>query len=317
MDLDLRQLRTFVAVAEELHFGRAAARLGVAQPPVSTMIARIERQLGVRLFDRTSRRVQLTPAGEQFLTEAKRLIDVADQTMLRIGEIRDGAAGQLRIGAAPSVLAAVGPRILRRFRGAAPNSDVHVDDTRLERQMRMLREGALDASFMVLPDSGAQPKESGLSFVPLLRERLVVAIAESHRLAGRRRVRLEELQDEQLILWDREWLPPLYDEILRGCRDRGFSPRILHHGLLLMARQALIASELGFAVEPRSFWSPIRGVALLEITPPITGVTYYLSYRTADDSPLVRSLVEAARESIGAHRPRDKVATRLAVVPPA
>jgi DNA-binding transcriptional LysR family regulator len=295
MDLDLRQLRTFVAVAEELHFGRAAARLGVAQPPVSTMIARIERQLGVRLFDRTSRRVTLTPAGEQFLIEAKRLIDVADQTMLRIGEIRDGEAGQLRIGAAPSVLAAAGTRVLRRFREIAPNSDIHVDDTRLERQMHMLREGALDVSFLVLPDSGGTPAEPSLAFIPLLRERLVVAVAETHRLAGRKRVRLEELQDEQLILWDRDWLPPLYDEILRGCRDRGFSPRILHHGLLLMARQALIASELGYAVEPRSFWSPIRDIALLEITPPITGVTYYLSHRTTDDSPLVRSLVDAAR----------------------
>jgi DNA-binding transcriptional LysR family regulator len=295
MDLDLRQLRTFVAVAEELHFGRAAARLGVAQPPVSTMIARIERQVGARLFDRTSRRVALTPAGERFLVEAKRLIDVADQTMLRIGEIRDGEAGQLRVGSAPSVLAAAGPSVLQRFREIAPNSDIHVDDTRLERQMHMLREGALDVSFLVLPDSGGLPAEPGLDFIPLLRERLVVAVAEAHRLAGRKRVRLEEFQDEQLILWDREWLPPLYDEILRGCRDRGFSPRILHHGLLLMARQALIASELGFAVEPRSFWSPIRGIRLLDITPPITGVTYYLSYRTTDDSPLVRSLVDAAR----------------------
>ena len=206
----------------------------------------------------------MTPAGERFLTEAKRLIDVADQTMLRIGEIRDGEAGQLRIAAAPSVLAAVGPKILRRFREAAPNSDVHVDDTRFEQQMRMLREGAHDVSFTVLPDTGSAPRESGRTLMPLLRERLTVAVAETHRLASRERVRLEELQDEQLILWDREWLPPLYDEILRGCRDRGFSPRVLHHGLLLMARQALIASELGFAVEPRSFWSPIRDVALLE-----------------------------------------------------
>jgi DNA-binding transcriptional LysR family regulator len=99
-----------------------------------------------------------------------------------------------------------------------------------------------------------------------------------------------------MFLWDREWLPPLYDEVLCACRDRGFSPRILHHGLLLMARQALIASELGFAVEPRSFWSPVRGIALLGITPPITNVTYYLSHRASDDSPLVRTLVDAARD---------------------
>jgi DNA-binding transcriptional LysR family regulator len=228
------------------------------------------------------------------LSEAKRLTDVADQTMLRIAEIRDGEAGQLRIGTAPSVLAAVGPPILRRFRELAPNSDVHVDDTYLERQTRMLREGALDAIFTVLPDSGGKPRYDELEFIPLLRERLVVAVGENHRLAGRKRIRLEELESEQLILWDREWLPPLYDEVLRGCRDRGFSPRILHHGLLLMARQALIASGLGYAVEPRSFWSPLRDIELLEITPPAAGVTYYMAHRAADDSPLVRALVDVA-----------------------
>jgi DNA-binding transcriptional LysR family regulator len=294
MDLDLRHLRTFLAVAEELHFGRAAARLGVAQPPVSTAIGRIERQLGVQLFDRTSRRVQLTAAGEHFYAEAKRLIDVADQTMLRIGEIRDGEAGQLRIGTAPSVLAAVGPPILRRFCEVAPNADIHVDDTYLERQTRMLLEGALDAMFTVLPDSGGVPAHEGLHYVPLLRERLAIAVGEQHRLAGRKRVRLEEFEGEQLILWDRDWLPPIYDEVLRSCRDRGFSPRILHHGLLLMARQALIASGLGYAFEPRSFWSPLRGITLLETTPPSAGVTYYLAHRAADDSPLLRALIDVA-----------------------
>jgi DNA-binding transcriptional LysR family regulator len=296
MDLDLRQLRTFVAVAEELHFGRAAARLGVAQPPVSTMIARIERQVGVRLLERTSRRVTLTPAGEQFLEEARRLVDVADQTMVRIGEIRDGEAGRLRIGAAPSVLAAVGSGILRRFREVAPRSEIDIDHTYLDRQLRMLRDGALDAALLALPDTGTPPVEPGLELVPLLRERLAVAVGESHRVASRKRVRLEELRDEQLILWDREWLPPLYDEVLRVCRDRGFSPRIVYHGLLLLARQALISSGAGYAVEPPSFWAPLRGIALVDVTPPITNVAYYLSYRTSDDSPLVRTLVEIARD---------------------
>jgi len=296
MDLDLRHLRTFVAVAEELHFGRAAVRLGVAQPPVSTMIARIERGVGTQLLERTSRRVALTPAGESFLDEAKRLIDVADQTMLRLAALRDGSAGQLRIGTAPSVLAAVGPPLLRRFREVAPKAEVHVDDTFLDRQMRMLGEGALDVTFSVLPDSGGEPQHDELTFLPLLRERLVLTVGAEHRFAPRRRVRLEELQDEQLILWNRDWLPPLYDEILRACRDRGFSPRILHHGLLLMARQALISSGLGYAVEPRSFWSLLNGIELLEITPPAPSVTYYLGYRDADDSPLVRALVDCALE---------------------
>lgn len=121
-------------------------------------------------------------------------------------------------------------------------------------------------------------------------------------------MRLEEFQEEQLILWDREWLPPLYDEILKGCRERGFSPRILHHGLLLMARQALIAAELGFAVEPRSFWSPIGGITLLEISPPATGVTYYMAYRLDDDSPLLRALVEAARLGAPGSQPAGRAA---------
>jgi DNA-binding transcriptional LysR family regulator len=297
LDLDLRHLRAFVAVAEELHFGRAAARLGLAQPPVSMMIARIEKQLGVRLFDRTSRRVYLTPAGERLLAEAQRLIDVADQTMLRIGEIRDGEAGRLRIGAAPSVLAAVVPRVLRPLREVAPNVEIHVDATQLERQTRMVRDGALDLAFLVLPDTESAPAHPELDFVPLLRERLMVAVSEAHRLGARRRVQLAELQDEQLILWDRDWLPSLYDEVLRSCRESGFSPRLLHHGLLLMARQALITSGLGYAIEPPSFWAPFRGIALLEITPPRTTVTYYMSYRVSDDSPLVRVLVGAARSN--------------------
>ena len=284
-------------MAEELHFGRAAARLGVAQPPVSMMIARIEREVGFRLFDRTSRRVHLTPAGERLLAEAYRMIDLADQTMLRIGEIRDGEAGRLRIGAAPLVLAAVAPKVLRRFHQLAPHIEIYVETTQWDRQTRMLRDGALDATFLVLPDTGAVPVEPGLEFIRLHRERLTIAISETHRLGVRKRVRLSELEDEQLILWDREWLPSLYDEVLRSCREAGFSPRLLHHGLLLMARHALITAGLGYAVEPPSFWAPFRGIALLDITPPTTTVTYYLSYRASDDSPLVRALVDATTTS--------------------
>jgi DNA-binding transcriptional LysR family regulator len=286
-----------VAVAEELHFGRAAARLGVAQPPVSMMIARIEREVGFRVFDRTSRRVQLTPAGERLLGEAYRMIDLADETMLRIGEIRDGEAGRLRIGAAPLVLAAVAPQVLRRLNQLAPHIEIYVETTQWDRQTRMLRDGALDATFLVLPDTGAVPVEPGVDFIRLHRERLTIAVSDTHRLAARKRARLGELADQQLILWDREWLPPLYDEVLRSCREAGFSPRLLHHGLLLMARHALITSGLGYAVEPPSFWTPFRGITLIEITPPPAQVTYYLSYRTSDDSPLIRALIDATTTS--------------------
>jgi DNA-binding transcriptional LysR family regulator len=197
--MELRQLRYFVAVADELHFTRAAARLGIAQPPLSQQVRRLERDLGAQLFERTNRRVQLTDVGRALLIEAKLTLAQADRAIEVAKGMRKPQPGRLVIGAQVTAEVSVLPRLLPRFLKRFPDVNVLLQSPLNPReQVAMLRGGQIDVGFPRLPIH-----DSALVVLPILYEALVAALPSRHPLARRRYVTLQELASSTFVMFRR------------------------------------------------------------------------------------------------------------------
>ncbi|WP_433284092.1 LysR family transcriptional regulator [Pseudonocardia sp. CA-142604] len=218
--MEVRQLRYFVAVAEELHFGRAAERLAVAQPAVSQQVGRLERELGVRLLARTSRRVALTGDGERLLVEARSALAAVDRVRAVAGELAAGHAATLRLGTSPGL----GERVRRgvaRMRDHTPELSVSLADGSVQEHCSALRAGALDAALVRGPI-----RVHGLHAVELWRDRLHVVLPADHPDADHDVVPIRVLADLVLRLPERSADPVLHDAVLVACRNAGFAPRL-------------------------------------------------------------------------------------------
>src|SRR5579875_3121175 len=203
--MELRQLRYFVAVAEELHFRRAAARLHVSQPPLSQQIAALERELGHRLLDRTRRRVALTAAGESFLRDARLMLAELDVAVSSARAIAAGQSGVLRVTFVGSALVSTVPASVQRFRRARPGVEVGLRERSTVEGLRALRTGAVDVALVRPP---IEPDEQ-LRTTAVLRERTVAALPEHHPLAQLRRVPLRRLAGQPLVMFPRAGPPRL------------------------------------------------------------------------------------------------------------
>ncbi|WP_371477329.1 LysR family transcriptional regulator [Kitasatospora sp. NBC_00315] len=218
--MELRQLRYFVTVAEELHFGRAAERLLIGQPAVSQQIRRLERELKLELFDRGPRLVRLTAAGETFLPAARAVLSAEDAARAVAGALLTGTAGVLRL----ATITGLGERldrVLDVFERRAPGVRVELDALPLKERLTRLADGRLDAAFVRGADSRENP---GLDRHPLWEDELVAAVPARHELAGRPSVTLAELAALPLRLTERRNHPALVDLVLGGCRQAGFEP---------------------------------------------------------------------------------------------
>ncbi|GAA3219630.1 LysR substrate-binding domain-containing protein [Nonomuraea helvata] len=216
--MELRQLAYFVAVADEGGFGRAAERLSIVQSAVSQQVLRLERELGVSLFDRSTRRVRLTGAGERLLPEARTVLAAADRTRQVAADIRAGTEGVLRLG----VVQGPGDRIyrlLKELAALAPRLQVRPRRLSLPARLSAVRSGELDAALVrVLTDA------PGLELLPIWRDRLYVALPAAHPLARQATLRLEDLGDAPLRLSPREDNPPFHDLVTDACRAAGIAP---------------------------------------------------------------------------------------------
>jgi len=220
--MELRQLKYFVAVAEELHFRRAAERLYVAQPAVSEQIRKLEAELGVRLFNRTNRRVELTDAGSALLDEGRRVLTQADAAQLAARNARERAGARLRIGYLPDSLPASVPRALQQLAGAAPRLDVSVETGPAVRLIQRVRDRHLDAVVVGLPAA-----TSGLRVTSLGHQSMVVALAASDTRAVAPGVSLARFAPAALVTLPREVNPAFHDAVLGLCRDAAITPRLI------------------------------------------------------------------------------------------
>jgi DNA-binding transcriptional LysR family regulator len=252
MDL-VRHLRYFTVVAEELHFGNAAIRLGMAQPPLSQRIRRLEEELGVRLFDRSSRHVRLTEPGRLLLAEAREIV-------ARVDRLRDlagrGESAVLRVGIPPDLGSAVIAALIAGFRERMPEVRPAPAEMWSADQVVALTGGTLDMGVLRHPVTAP-----GLSFGPVLVQRPGVVLAEADPLAALSSVHLADLDGRQLVLFPRE--PGLHEETLAECRRHGFVPDEVHEAQTLGLVLAGTAVAFGPRVDlPGLSWRPLLGSPL-------------------------------------------------------
>lgn len=293
MNMDLRHIRYFVAIAEELHFGRAAERLGISQPPLSQQIQALERELGIELFRRTKRAVALTKAGEALLPEAYRLLDQAARVKGAAKRAGSGEIGRLYLGCVASACFDVLPPILDRFSREHPDVGVTVREYDTADAIPAVMEGRLDLG-LVRIDAVPAP----LRLAPLRRDRFVVALPERHRLVRQRRVALGDLRGETFIMFARRVSPRFYDSVIAAFIHAGFSPDLAHESGSIQTQAAFVACGLGVALVP-STTQRLRmpGVVYRELTELIPLTDIALVWNAGTASPLVARMVETARPS--------------------
>jgi DNA-binding transcriptional LysR family regulator len=246
--MELRHLRYFVAVAEELHFRRAAERLHVAQPAVSEQVRKLEEELGVRLFDRTQRRVSLTDGGVALLEEARRVLQQAEIARMAARNARDRATTRLRVGHLPDSMPAAVARAMQLLGASAPLVQISLETGGSVRLIEEVRAGRLDAAVVGLP-----APTSGLRATPAGAQRIVVALPVTHPQAVNASVSLEHLAPERLIVLPADTNPPFHNAVVSLCRAAGLSPTFVEvaeprveHALLAVATGA------GMALLPES-----------------------------------------------------------------
>ncbi|TNM37504.1 LysR family transcriptional regulator [Nocardioides albidus] len=287
MDL-LRQLNHFVTVAEERHFGRAAERLHMAQPPLSQQIRRLEAQLGVDLFVRTTRRVDLTPAGHAYLERAREILASVDGAADEARRVAAGVVGHVRIGCVGSVTYSLLPALSRRLAEELPGVDFSFRGEMLaSEQVEALRAGSIDLALLRPPvDDGT------IRVTPLRRDRLAIALPADHDLAGKDRIRLRDLAGTELIVHSADRRSTMYDVVRRLFDDADLVPRIRHEVGETSTLITLVAGGLGVAVVPE----PVRALALegvvhRPLVRPVTFIDLAAAHRADRDEPhLARTL---------------------------
>jgi DNA-binding transcriptional LysR family regulator len=259
--MDLKRLRYFVAVAEELHFGRAAEKLHMAQPPLSHQIRRLEADLGLTLFDRTTRRVELTPAGSLLLDEARRLLVAAESVERVMDENRTGLGGLLRLGFVDSSAYEVMPTFLRAYRRRWPGVDLDLHSMSSDEQLDALLAGEIDLGI-----NRALGDRTDVRSVLVLRERLHVAVDPGHRLAAHKTTSLARLAGEPFIGFDRRVSPTLHAEMVAMLGAVGVAYDPIIEATEYTTILGLVAAGEGLAVVPdgvRLFARPDVHYALL------------------------------------------------------
>ena len=244
-EIELRHLRYFLAVAETLHFGRAAKKLGMAQPPLSQQIRRLEEMLGAPLFERTTRGVTLTPAGSVLRERARssmaRLADDLEQTR----RVARGEEGQLTVGFSGSVMFTELPMAIQAYRRAYPRVEVRLSEMWTSQQLVALSDGSIDVGF--LRDGERRPE---LEMTPLLREPFHVALPTGHRLQRQRRVDAASLEGEPFVLFARRMGELAFDRTMRCCLDAGFQPTIVQEAPQFPTLVRLVSAGLGISLVP-------------------------------------------------------------------
>ncbi|UBV44492.1 LysR family transcriptional regulator (plasmid) [Deinococcus taeanensis] len=289
--MELRQLKYFVAVAEELHFARAAERLHLAQQPLSAQIKKLEGDLGVRLFERTTRKVELTPAGAALLPEAKAALSHVQRGTQSARLAAQGSLGRLTVGYVSTTVYNVMPATMRVFRERFPDVKVTLRELCPPHLEAAILAGEVQAGFLI-PQQGYPD----LLIEPLVRERVMVALPNGHALSLPGQVPLRSLAQESFVNYDRDVAPHVHDEVIALCRAGGFSPRVVQSAGSDQAVLGLVAAGVGVAFVAECLTRVrVDEVTYREVVDPSSSVTYGLALRRGDASPLVKGLRQVAR----------------------
>lgn len=292
-DIELRHLRYFVAVAEELHFGRAAHRLHLAQPPLSQQIRKLEEILGYPLFVRTSRAVRLTAAGEVFLDRARRTLRTVQEDIDEARSISRGDVGFLRVGFIGSSMLTPLPEVLGQYRRQYPKVQLQLQESFSSALEQSLLKGSVDAAF--LRDGDPTP---GLDIEPLFSEPYVAVLPHTHPLARRRAISAGQLRNEPFVFFSPAAGKLAYDRTISLCLDHGFRPNVVQEAPQWLTILRLIGAGLGVSIAPAC----VRQIAsthaaCIALRGAKVRSQIELAYRSTDDRSILRSFAEIARKS--------------------
>ena len=290
--MELRHIRYFLAVAEEQNFTRAAARVGIGQPPLSQQIKDLETEVGAPLFHRIPQGAELTEAGRAFL-EHVRVIPVQAERATRAAQrAARGEIGSLRVGFVGSApFNRVMPATIRSFRRAYPDVEMSFEESNAMRLIVSLEDGELDAAFFRANESPSDDLQIRL----LSEERMVVALPATHPAAKSVEIDLVRLRNDALILIPRDVGPSLFDTVMLACRQAGFEPILGQSAPQLSSVVSLVAAELGFSMVPESMRQlQLTGVTYREVTGDAPLTRLALAYRRGETSKIVRNFVDLA-----------------------
>jgi DNA-binding transcriptional LysR family regulator len=282
IDYSLRELESFLAVAEELSFTRGARRLRLAQPALSRHVRTLEDRLGVRLFDRTNRAVALTGPGRQFYADIHEPLLRLQEASAAAKRAARGEAARLEVGFISSLLGPELADVFRRFRAANPRVQLRLQDRIPAEQLRAIGEGRLDGGFVGL---AARPHPPGITFVPWRKERLSLFVPCDHRWAGQARIALRSVAGEPMVAIAAEAAPAFASKVQALCQSGGFRPRIVQEAARAQAVLAMVAAGSGVAILPASMQrltnDAVSGLALATRE---ALVTYVFAHRTGPAS---------------------------------
>jgi len=289
--LELRHLRYFVAVAEELNFSRAAERLHMAQPPLSAAIRQLEQELGTELLLRTTREVRLTDAGHTFLEGAHRTLAELDRARVGAQRSAAGEVGQLRVAFSWSAQFETLPAIGRLFRSSHPDVSLLTEEMWNARMLPALRSGAIDVAVALCPEVAGE-----FSYQPIRSEPVIVLLAQSHPLGGRQTLDLRDLAEERFLFFPRELAPRLYDVMVGICRHAGFEPVATGESFHSAWELQILADVDVVALVPASVAPEVpNGIAAVPVADPPDQLETAIVWRKDDPSPTVVAFREATQ----------------------
>jgi DNA-binding transcriptional LysR family regulator len=293
MTMELRQLRYFVAVAEELHFRRAAERLGIRQPPLSLQIRQLELQLGTSLFRRLTRGVELTETGALLLNESRGILDQVERIKAGVQSRARGETGCIHLGfAGATCFQPLVPGIIRAYRERYPSVLVSPEQSNTPLLVAGLRRGEIDVAFVRPPLSDGD----GLAVEPLVEEPMLTVLPQWHPRAGDRFMPLAALAPETFILFPRAIGPSLHDAIIASCQRAGFSPKLGQEAPQISTMVHMVAAGFGVSIVPQSIARiRLEGVTYISIEGEAPCAPISLAYRRDERSPIVRNFVASAR----------------------
>lgn len=291
--MELRHLRYFRAVGEELHFGRAAERLHIAQPPLSQQIRQLERELGVDLLTRTTRSVELTPAGRTFLQRAIEILGAVDDASLEARRIAAGVEGRVAIGCVGSATYSLLPELVRALGESLPGVEVSVRGEMLApAQIDALESGTIDLALLRPPVS-----RDGITVETVRRDRLLVALPAGHHLAERAEVTATDLRDEDFVVHVGHGRSVMSSLVTGICAEAGFTPRIRQEVSETSTLVTLVAAGLGVAIVPDPTAAlDIAGVRYVALAPATLGVDLVAAHLQSQGSELITNVLEVLRD---------------------
>lgn len=292
-EIELRHLRYFLAVAETLHFSKAAYRLGIAQPPLSHQIKRLEQLIGHRLFDRTTRGVKLTLAGQLLADRARSTMEKVHDDLEQVRRLGRGEAGTLTVGFSGSVMFADLPAAIESYRRRYPAVELRLREMATYAQIPALLDGTLDLAFMRDPD----PTE-GIQMTRLFEEPYVAVLPEAHPLARKRSLRVRDLRNQPFVFFARRMGPLAFDRTMACCERSGFRPKIVQDAPQWPTLVRLVAAGLGVSLAPACVANvAMPGAVYREVHAPCR-TTVDLGVKVGSDKILPKHFMQIAREHL-------------------